>query len=156
MTKCLLAVMLLIGSAASQTAVPFSNEPINHTFHHCTFVGGSGNVPHLFDTSEIYQCDEGKIEIAGRRRMGIEYGYVYETELGRPSCDRPHIATKADYRDYKWCPNPGPQDANQKEMCGDKPTKCFDGKPGTWDSNWQGYSCSTPDHVDAKPPQEPK
>jgi hypothetical protein len=27
----------------------------------------------------------------------------------------------------------------------------FDGKPGTWDPTWQGYSCATPDHTAPKP-----
>ena len=116
------------------------------TFHNCHMEGGSGNHPHLFDTSEIYQCDEGKVEIAGRRTMAIEYGYVYEQELGRPSCERPHVAAEYDYESYEWCPNPTQWDPHEKRMCGDKPGKCFDGKPATWDPDWRGYSCVTPDH----------
>ena len=115
-------------------------------FHHCSFVGGSGNTPHLFDIAEVYSCDEGTVEIAGQTRQTIEYGYVYSTELGRPTNEQPHIATDYDYKSTKWCPTPTPQDKNQKERCGDKPTICWDGKPGTWDSSWQGYSCGTPDH----------
>lgn len=123
------------------------SEPKVSTFHNCALVGGSGNSPHLFDVSKIYKCDEGHVEIAGRSTMIIEHGYVYEEELGEPSgFSQPHIATASDYRDYKWCPKPSPSDPNQKEMCGDKPTTCWDGKPGTWDPNWQGYSCVTPDH----------
>jgi|ERR1019366_833708 hypothetical protein len=115
------------------------------TFHNCVSSGGTGNIPHRFDVSEVFQCDEGRIEIAGKREMAIEYGTVFETEMGRPSGE-PHKATAANYKDYKWCPSPTPQDRNQKEMCGDKPGMCWDGKIGTWDSAWQGYSCATPDH----------
>jgi hypothetical protein len=117
-----------------------------HQFNHCTYAGGSGNVPHLFDISEVYSCDEGKIEIAGQTRQTIEYGHVYSTELGRPSREQPHVATDYDYKSNKWCATPTPWDKNQKERCGDKPTTCWDGKPATWDPNWRGYSCITPDH----------
>jgi len=126
-------------------ASAFSAEDSVKTFHHCTVIGGAGNSPHLFDVSEIYKCDEGTVEIAGRRTMTIEYGYVFTQELGKPSGE-PYPATAADYKDYKWCPTPKPWDENQKEMCGDKPGICFDHKPGTWDPEWQGYSCATPDH----------
>lgn len=132
------------------TSVTFkpSVVPPHHTaqtFHHCTFVGGSGNSPHLFDVSEIYQCDEGKIEIAGQWTQAIEYGYVFTEQLGRSAGD-PHKVTASDYKDSKWCSTPTPWDANYKKRCGDKPTKCWDGKMGTWDPNWQGYSCVTSDH----------
>jgi len=121
-------------------------SPVQHTttFHNCTADGGSGNSPHLFDVSEIYKCDEGRIEIAGRRTMAIEYGYVYTQELGRPDMySPPRLATEDDYKSYKWCPGKPPVD---KVMCGDKPVKCWDGKMATWDPKWQGYSCATPDH----------
>src|SRR5260370_27314179 len=79
------------------------------TYHHCTYVGGSANTPHLFDMSEIYQCDEGEVELAGRMEMAIEYGYVYQSEMGKPSCERPHPVSEADYDNYEWCPKPCPQ-----------------------------------------------
>lgn len=115
------------------------------TFHRCTYIGGSGNSPHLFDVSEIYQCDEGKIEIAGQWTQAIEYGYVFTEQLGRSAGD-PHKVTASDYEDNKWCSTPTPWDANYKKRCGSKPGKCWDGKLGTWDPAWQGYSCVTPDH----------
>lgn len=116
------------------------------TFHNCKWVGGAGNSPHLFDVSEIYQCDEGKVEINGRHTMTIEYGYVFEEDFGKPACAQPRRAEPVDDRDYKWCATPKPWDSNQKEMCGDKPVTCFDGKPATWDPDWQGFSCMTPEH----------
>lgn len=120
-------------------------EDSTKSYHHCSEVGGTGNSPHLFDTSEIYKCDEGKIEIMGRREMVIERGYVYQTEMGKP-IGEPHRASDADFTNYKWCADPGPADRNQQRMCGDKPTTCYDGKPSTWDPEWQGHSCVTPDH----------
>lgn len=122
-----------------------SGASVKTTFHNCTASGGSGNSPHLFDVSEIYSCDEGEVEIAGRTTATIEYGYVYETELGRPFGE-PHIATSDDYQNSKWCATPTPWDPKQKERCGDRPGKCWDGKMATWDPAWQGYSCVTPDH----------
>jgi hypothetical protein len=116
------------------------------TFHHCTLVGSSGNSPHLFDVSEIYRCDEGAVEITGQWKETIEYGYVFTTELGRPSRIGPHRASAFDYESNKWCPTPKPWDSGQKERCGDKPITCWDKKPATWDPNWQGFSCATPDH----------
>jgi hypothetical protein len=140
---------MMILLAAVVVGAQTENVPLNAdkitTFHGCNYVGGSGNSPHLFDRSDVYQCDEGKIEIAGRETKTIEYGYVFTEEMGKPS-ETPHKATNSDYRDSKWCPKPGPQDADQKERCGDVPTTCWDGKPGTWDDNWKGYSCVTPDH----------
>lgn len=120
-------------------------------FHHCTVIGGSGNSPHLFDVSEVYSCDEGNVEIAGQYTQTIEHGYVYSAEMGRPSRESTHLATADDYKYYKWCPTPAPWDNNQKKRCGDKPSMCWDGKVGTWDENWQGYSCVTPDHQGKKP-----
>lgn len=136
-----IAIALLLG-----TFVVAAQDRPAKTYHHCTHVGGSGNTPQLFDVSEVYQCDEGKIEIAGRMEMEIEHGYVYQSDLGRPSCERPHPVSEADYKNYKWCPDPGPQDLHQQRMCGDKPNTCFDGKTATWDEKWHGYSCATPDH----------
>jgi hypothetical protein len=142
--KILLAVFCLLQVGMSgQTMTP---PPIKTTFHHCSYIGSSSNSPHLFDTSEIYQCDEGAIEIAGTWNETIEYGYVYYSELGRPGREQPQKATKADYDSAKWCSTPQPWDANQKERCGDKPVICFDHKAATWDPAWQGYSCATPDH----------
>lgn len=115
-------------------------------FNHCRMVGGSSNDPHLFDTSEIYQCDEGQIEIAGQWNETIENGYVFTTELGRPGRMEPRKVTASDFSNNKWCATPKPWDANQRERCGDKPGKCWDGKMETWDRKWQGYSCVTPDH----------
>jgi hypothetical protein len=119
---------------------------VQKRFHHCSIINGSGNEPHLFDISEVYSCDEGQIEISGQTREIIEYGYIYTTEMGRPSREAPRVATEKDYKSSKWCSTPTPWDKNQKERCGDKPHMCFDGKPGTWDEKWQGYSCVTPDH----------
>ena len=107
------------------------------TFHHCSFGGGSENTPHLFDTSEIYSCDESRIEIAGQWGQSIEYGYIYTSQLGRPGQDKPRRATEADYAKYKWCDT----DLNHKLRCGDKPVVCWDGRLATWDKKWQGYSC---------------
>ncbi len=136
-------VVLLAVFARSQT----KSAPTVTTFHNCSWVGESGNSPHLFDMSKIYKCDEGTVEIAGRIRKVIENGYLYETEMGEPSeSNPPRRATPSDYREYKWCSSPGPTDPNQKEMCGDTPRRCWDGKMATWDANWQGYSCATPDH----------
>lgn len=119
-------------------------DTVTH-FHGCKWIGGTGNEPHLFDISEIYSCDEGKIEIAGKMQETIEYGYVFSSQLGKPT-GVPHPATDYDYRSEKWCPTPTPQDPNQKERCGDKPVICWDKKIATWDPDWQGYSCATPDH----------
>jgi hypothetical protein len=138
-----LIAVFLATTARHPGAVPTTTT----VFHNCSMVGESSNTPHLFDISKIYKCDEGAVEIAGRREMTIENGYVYETEMGEPnSMVLPHLAIRADYRDYKWCSKPGPTDPNQKVMCGDKPTTCYDGKLATWNPDWQGYSCVTPDH----------
>jgi hypothetical protein len=114
-------------------------------FHHCTFVGGSGNSPHLFDVSEVYACDEGKVEIAGQTTQTIEYGHIYTSDLGRIRME-PRAVSDFDLKSLKWCSTPTAWDKNQKERCGDKPVTCFDGKIATWDAGWQGYSCATPDH----------
>lgn len=140
------AIIALILGLALALVVALGADSTDKHFHHCAFVSGSGNIPHLFDMSETYLCDEGTVEIAGQTRQTIEYGYVYSTEMGRPGRQEPHVATDYDYKSNKWCPAPTPHDSNQKERCGDIPTTCWDGKPGTWDSNWQGYSCVTPDH----------
>jgi len=137
--------------AALLLVAGISADGRHYNYHHCTSTGGSANTPRLFDISEIYSCDEGTVEIAGRVEQAIEYGYVYETELGRPSRESPHPATTFDYNNYKWCPSPSARDGNQKVRCGDKPTKCWDGKLSTWDAQWQGYSCVTPDHTGTKP-----
>ena len=136
-------VLVLLLLAAFATA---GEKARVQTFHHCSYIGGSGNNPHLFDKSEIYQCDEGKIEIAGTWNQTIEHGYLFTTELGRPSMDKPREATKSDLEGAKWCSTPKPWDINQKERCGSKPITCWDGKPSTWDPDWQGFSCATPDH----------
>lgn len=118
---------------------------ITKTYHHCTGIPGRGNSPHLFDTSEIYTCDEGAIEVSGTWDETIEYGYVFTTDLGRPD-GPPHRATQVDYDSKKWCADPHPWDPHQMVRCGDKPTMCWDGRMGTWDPQWQGFSCVTPDH----------
>jgi hypothetical protein len=137
----------------SSGVISVSKNP--QTFHNCSLIGQSGNSPHLFDVSEIYQCEEGQVEIVGKWGLSIENGYVYKRELGRPVLEATRLVSASDYKDYKWCPTPTPWDANQKEMCGDRPTTCFDGKPATWDSDWQGYSCTTRDH-NGKPAAPPK
>lgn len=125
---------------------PSSIQPESVTsFHHCSVVGGSWNYPHLFDVSKIYKCDEGIIEVAGQSTAAIEKGWVYEQEMGEP-VGEPHLATRDDFENRKWCPHPTPGDPNRKIRCGDKPGKCWDGKLGTWDPDWQGYSCVTPDN----------
>jgi hypothetical protein len=122
-------------------------KPAVTAFHNCSMVGESANSPHLFDRAKTYKCDEGTIEIAGRREMTIEKGYVYETELGEMiDFSTPRRVSASDYRDYKWCPDPSQGDPNQMKMCGETQPICYDGKPGTWDAAWQGYSCVTPDH----------
>jgi hypothetical protein len=136
-----IAIVLLLSSLA------FAGDDASKTFHHCTLIGGSANSPHLFDRSEIYKCDEGNIELSGQENETIEYGYVFSTELGRPSCEPPHKPLTSDLKWNKWCSTPKPWDANQKERCGDTRGMCFDGKPATWDPKWQGFSCATPNHT---------
>lgn len=122
-------------------ALPGGTDATKH-FHNCTFTSGSWNTPHLFDTAEVYSCDEGTVEIAGKTTETIEHGYVYTTHMGRFGTEDPHPATAFDYNSSKWCAGKN----GQQERCGDKPVICWDGKIATWDENWQGYSCVTPDH----------
>src|SRR5882724_8267721 len=131
----------------SQDQPATGKVPIKQSFHHCAIVRWSANSPHLFDVAEVYHCDEGDIEIAGQWKMAIEYKSVFETKLGRPE-GTPRRATSEDYKNYKWCSADNPR---QLGLCGDKPTICFDGKPGTWDPAWLGYSCATTDHTASKP-----
>ncbi len=130
----------------SEALAPVGGEAVK-TYHHCSYIGGKGNDPHLFDTSDIYKCDEGSVEISGTRDETIENGYVYTTELGNPDgFEEPHRVTPSDLSDNKWCHAPGPSDPNRMVRCGNKPITCWDGKRATWDPEWQGYSCVTPDH----------
>lgn len=137
--KQLFSVILLVIGAVGQSS---------QTFHHCTWFpfAGAGNSPHLYDTSKVYKCDEGTVEISGQWNETIEHGYVYTTDLGEPGRFGPHKVSESDYEWAEWCPAPTESDPSRKVRCGSKAGKCFDGKPATWDAAWQGYSCATPDH----------
>jgi hypothetical protein len=141
-----LSVAFVIGVLMTTSSNAQKSKGPVITFHHCTYGGGSSNIPHLFDASKIYHCDEGDIEVAGQWNQTIERGYLYESEMGEPK-GTPRPATADDYAQSKWCSTPKPWDVTHKERCGDKPIKCFDGKLATWDKEWRGYSCVTPDHA---------
>lgn len=143
--KLFLSALVLCNTFAHGQKTKEAQPVARLAFHNCSSIGSSGNAPHLFDVSEVYRCDEGDVEIVGHREMAIENGYVFTQELGRPTGE-PYRATAMDYQRYKWCDDPKPWDLNQKKMCGDVPNKCYDGKMGAWDPNWQGYSCVRPDH----------
>lgn len=134
---------------AASTAISHSPTTKAH-FHHCRLIKSIGNWPHLFDESKIYRCDEGDVEISGQVTMTIENGYVYTEHLGEPGYPPPHCATKEDLTHYKWCPSPKSFAPDYRQMCGNAPIVCYDGKMSTWDNNWKGYSCATPDHKYAK------
>lgn len=133
--------------ALTQTRLGAASDPKPLSFHNCSVVNKTVNLTRLFGVSKFYKCDEGTVEIAGRSEMTIENGYVYSTELGEPDeLSPPRLAQPVDYSDKEWCPRPTPSDPERKVLCGNKPRKCWDGKDSTWDPEWQGYSCNTPDH----------
>lgn len=139
--------LLAVGLVLMCSLVSSSQEPHPKTVYHgCREVSSSANHPHLFDAAEYYQCDEGEIEISGTWNESIQGGYVYDTTLGRVDGD-PRPVSDSDFEYSKWCPKVTRSGIHIEERCGSKPGPCWDGKSGTWDPAWQGYSCMTPDHM---------
>jgi hypothetical protein len=114
--KYAIALMMCLAVTCG-AQVPVESNKVT-TFHNCSLIGEGANDPQPFDVSERYRCDEGDIQIDGKTTMVIERGWLYETSLGRPSLERPHIADEFDYTRYKWCASPIPEDPNRKVMCG--------------------------------------
>lgn len=140
MTKMALVILVILPFAV------LGDSPVpTKTFHHCTWSPGRANSPHLFDVSDNYTCDEGPVEITGTWGAAIEYGYVFADQMGKPD-GQPRRALQSDYESAKWCPDPHPWDPHRMVRCRDKPTMCWEGRMGTWDPEWQGFSCVTPDH----------
>jgi hypothetical protein len=114
----MLPFLLLLGwRMVGQEAPP---EPVVKTFTNCAIDGGTANLDGYQTASEIYKCDQGRIELKGRWSMTIEYGTVFHTQLGRPDGE-PHRATVFDMRSFKWCHTPRRWDQTQMELCGANP-----------------------------------
>lgn len=125
---------VLLQSKPKDTPKPQPSD-VAKTFHNCQFDGGTGNAKGYQTASEIYACDEGRIELEGRWSMTIEYGSVFRSQLGRQEGET-FPASEGVLKTFKWCATPKPWDKNQKELCGlNPPDKCWDGKPPRFDKS---------------------